>query len=158
MKIQDYIFRSMGQGEAEEIADWHYEGIYSFYDAKNDAEDLEELLDPLARSEGNYYSYINPEDELVGYMCYEVKERTGVVGLGLKPALTGKGLGKSFLDSIIDYVLSKERLDNIELAVATFNKRAIRLYKKSGFEVEQVFMQGTNGGEYEFYRMSKRIK
>lgn len=42
------------QSNAEEIANnWHYEGIYSFYDMQADPEDYEEILSPEAR--GNHY-------------------------------------------------------------------------------------------------------
>lgn len=41
-----FYFSLMSQSDAEKIADWHYEGIYSFYDMENDPEDLQELLSP----------------------------------------------------------------------------------------------------------------
>lgn len=41
-----FHFSLMSQSDAEKIADWHYEGIYSFYDMENDPEDLQELLSP----------------------------------------------------------------------------------------------------------------
>lgn len=50
-----FHFSLMSQSDAEKIADWHYEGIYSFYDMENDPEDLQELLSPEKRGE-NYWS------------------------------------------------------------------------------------------------------
>ena len=47
------------QSNAEEIANnWHYEGIYSFYDMQADPEDYEEILSPEAR--GNHYYFYKP--------------------------------------------------------------------------------------------------
>ena len=45
----------------------------------------------------------------------------------------------------------------IELAVATFNERAIRLYTKSGFEPVERFQQATNVGSYEFLKMRLQL-
>ena len=39
------------------------------------------------------------------------------------------------------------------LIVATFNQRAIRVYGKAGFKPDKIFMNETNGGEYEYLQM-----
>jgi len=43
------------------------------------------------------------------------------------------------------------------LAVAEFNKRAINLYKKLGFNTVEKYEQNTNGGVYNFLKMKKRL-
>lgn len=55
-----FHFSLMNQSDAEKIADWHYEGIYSFYDMENDPEDLQELLSPEKCGE-NYWSVFQTE-------------------------------------------------------------------------------------------------
>jgi ribosomal-protein-alanine N-acetyltransferase len=50
-----YRLRPMDEDCARAIAGWHYEGIYAFYDMEQDAEDLQELLDPRSWT-GRYYS------------------------------------------------------------------------------------------------------
>lgn len=155
--MKKYSFKPMLQSEAEKISKWHYEGIYSFYDQKNDPEDLEELLDPITRNKGNYHAAICETGELVGYMCYEANAGAVIVGLGLRPDLTGKGFGKGFLISIIDYVKERENSETIELSVASFNERAIRLYEGEGFKAVGTFIQETNGGKYEFKKMRKNL-
>ncbi len=42
-------------------------------------------------------------------------------------------------------------------AVALFNKRAIKVYEKIGFQSVERYMQKTNGGEFEFIKMKKYI-
>jgi len=44
------------------------------------------------------------------------------------------------------------------LAVADFNKRAIKLYEKLGFETSETYLQETNGGQYSFVKMKKLLK
>jgi ribosomal-protein-alanine N-acetyltransferase len=41
------------------------------------------------------------------------------------------------------------------LSVATFNQRAINVYRKVGFEDLEVFVNKTNSGQYEFLRMAR---
>ena len=42
----DYLFRPITVQAAQAIAQWHYPGIYRFYDLDEDPEDREEFLDP----------------------------------------------------------------------------------------------------------------
>jgi len=64
------------QQHALEIAnDWHYEAPYDFYDMKNDLEDYEEMISPIAR--GDRYYQVMREEKLYGFFCLEQKgERT----------------------------------------------------------------------------------
>jgi ribosomal-protein-alanine N-acetyltransferase len=48
--------------------------------------------------------------------------------------------------------------ENISLAVATFNKRAITLYERIGFRLTERFDQQTNGSVYPFIRMVLDVK
>lgn len=144
----------MTQEQAEEIAfHWHYEGEYSFYDMEADEEDLQELLSAEARGDA-YYSVIQGQ-ELVGFFCFfPVSNQTIEIGLGMKPELTGKGKGQQFVEAGIQYIISKSRPDHLTLSVATFNQRAIKVYKKAGFVEEGSFLQETNGGRYLFIKMN----
>jgi ribosomal-protein-alanine N-acetyltransferase len=40
------------------------------------------------------------------------------------------------------------------LSVATFNQRAINVYRKAGFEDAEVFLHETNSGQHDFLRMT----
>jgi ribosomal-protein-alanine N-acetyltransferase len=44
--MKKYRFTLMNEHDAYAIAQWHYEGIYAFYDMDQDPEDREELLNP----------------------------------------------------------------------------------------------------------------
>ncbi|VDG96822.1 Uncharacterized N-acetyltransferase YjaB [Lysinibacillus sphaericus] len=148
----NYIFSEMSQKEAENIAsNWHYEDIYSFYDIAADEEDLAEFLNPQER--GDKYFSVKISNEEIGFFCFENENDCVDIGLGMKPELTGRGLGLDFLKAGLSYAISKYNPENITLSVATFNERAIKLYKKVGFESTSSFMQDTNGSRYEFLRM-----
>lgn len=51
----------------------------------------------------------------------------------MKPALTGKGNGSVFFAFVINHI-EEQHHTPMRLTVATFNKRAIRLYEKFGFD------------------------
>lgn len=147
-----YTYLPLMQHQAEEIAyDWTYEGDFAFYDMPNDQDDLAEFLDPNQRME-HYYAVMD-ETQLVGFFVFEPGQHSLDLALGMRPDLTGQGNGTAFLESGLDFAIKQYQPRHIELAVATFNERAIRLYTKSGFEPIERFQQETNGGSYEFVKM-----
>jgi ribosomal-protein-alanine N-acetyltransferase len=62
-----FTFNKMKLEDAHQIASWHYEAPYDFYDWDRDAADLAELLNPQSWQEA-YYSVLNGENELVGFL------------------------------------------------------------------------------------------
>lgn len=150
-----FSFQQMNQQEAEEIANnWKYNGIYSFYDASADEEDYLEFLDPSKR--GNNYFSCYVQKSLVAFYSVEVREgNIAELGLGMKPEYTGKGLGLSYINAILAHVTSLYSINDFALSVATFNQRAINVYRAAGFSDVGVFTQSTNGSEFEFLKMEK---
>ena len=144
----------MDQLDAGAIAAWRYEPPYSFYDWTADADDLALLLDPEAR-EGRFFSVDDENGDLVGFFEFRVEGADVVVGLGLRPDLTGRGLGRQFVDAGLDF--ARERYDPpcFRLSVATFNERAIRVYERCGFQPGRTYDHATNGGVYPFVEMTR---
>ena len=142
----------MDQSSAEEVASWHYDGDYTFYDFPSDQEDLEELLDPNLRAK-KMFTARNSTGELVGFFSFNEIEHGLDFGLGLRPDLTGRGLGKDFVNTGLEFAKSRFSPDVIQLRVAAFNKRAIKVYERVGFIEVELFVNRTNGGEFDFVRM-----
>ncbi|MFZ0369587.1 MAG: GNAT family protein [Halobacillus sp.] len=144
----------MLQKEAEEIAHWKYNGIYSFYDMTADEEDYQEFINEEARGKRAFSVYEG--EQLIGfYSIIPVESETVDLGLGLRPDMTGQGIGGPFLQKALEYAQIHYGARSFTLSVATFNERAIRVYENAGFKVVQTFMQPTNGSEYEFVKMRK---
>ena len=149
-------FEQLNQKEAEAIAEWHYPEPYSFYDWTADPDDLRELLDPALRGDA-YWAARDEANELVGYFSFKPKGGTVEIGLGLRPDLTGRGLGASFLAAGLEFGRARFSAERFSLAVATFNERAIKVYERAGFSRERIYMHSTNGGEWEFLEMSRPV-
>jgi ribosomal-protein-alanine N-acetyltransferase len=93
---------------------------------------------------------------LAGYFSFKPKDGGTVeLGLGLRPALTGRGLGASFLASGMEFARTRFEPVRFLLSVATFNERAIKVYERAGFARDRVYMHSTNGAEWEFVEMSR---
>ncbi|MBN2556640.1 MAG: GNAT family N-acetyltransferase [Anaerolineales bacterium] len=150
-----FHIQPMDPASAAAIAAWHYEGPYAFYDMDQDPEDLAELLDPRSWKDRTY-AVTDEQGELVGFFCFERERETVDVGLGLRPDCTGKGLGWAFLEAGLAFARETYAPKTFTLSVATFNQRAITLYRQAGFEDGEVFQQETNGGTFEFLRMARK--
>lgn len=147
-----YLFRPMGDRETREISGWRYEPPYDFYDWTIDPDDLEELLDPERRKDA-YFSAFDERGALVGFFQFEVRGQTVDVGLGMRPDLTGAGLG--YLLAGVEFARERYSPARFTLSVATFNGRAIRVYERAGFRRETVYLHQTNGGELPFLAMAR---
>ncbi len=134
--------------EAMEINTWTYEEPYSLYSFSGEKEVIEELLD------GTYYGCCGDRGDLIGYFCFGANaqvpggrdanlyggEDVIDIGLGMKPALTGKGIGKEFFQAGIAFATKEFNAKMFRLSVATFNTRAITLYKNIGFKQGTIFL------------------
>jgi len=122
-----------------------------FLDAPSMDKTVDFLRDSLAA--GNPHLAAVIDGELVGWcdICrhsFEIEAHVGRLGIGLLPAVRGKGLGKALLDITIG---AAERLDfhRIELTVFSDNHRAMALYEKRGFVREGVMRRAARfGREY----------
>ncbi|WP_442599601.1 GNAT family N-acetyltransferase [Neobacillus sp. D3-1R] len=138
--------KDMNEVYAKEILTWKYEAPFDFYNIDFSDEALEELLN------NNYFAIVNDTNQLIGFFCFgkaaqvPIGERYGAYtedmvdfGLGMKPDLTGQGKGFEFLTFILDSIRETEKKP-LRLTVASFNKRAIKLYEKLGFVKEMTFL------------------
>lgn len=154
-----YKFVSMNEKYAHEIAfEWKYSDIYSFYDMTADEEDLQEFLNKDNWND-EYFVVLNEENQLVGFYSFSFEDGIMWIGFGLKPELTGMGIGKEFVTAGINFGVENfdYRYNYIMLGVALFNKRAIKLYENIGFIILDQYIQKTNGGEYDFIKMKKYL-
>jgi [ribosomal protein S18]-alanine N-acetyltransferase len=153
--VEGFHFAPLSQEDAEAVAGWRYPEPYSFYDWTADPDDLRELLEPERRGDA-YWAVRDDAGDLAGYFSFKPKGKGAVeLGLGLRPDLTGRGLGASFLAAGIEFARARFAPERLVLCVATFNERAIKVYERVGFVRDRVYMHTTNGAEWEFVEMSR---
>jgi [ribosomal protein S18]-alanine N-acetyltransferase len=150
-----FEFTKMTDEEAQEIAGWRYVPPYDFYDWVSNPDDLAEFLDPHRRGD-DYFSAFDEKGALVGSFRFKRDGKVVGVGLGLRPDLTGKGLGHGFLVAGLEFARRSFSPEVFRLAVATFNERAIKVYEGVGFVQGWIYRHETNGGVYEFLEMERR--
>lgn len=140
------VLVDMDDALALEILNWRYDPPYDFYNNEQDAETIKELL------EDNYFAVMKDDCELIGFYCAgsSAQVPAGVqvgayleddidVGVGMAPALTGKGNGVTFFSFVLESLYKTYGNVPVRLTVATFNNRAIRLYENFGFVKEIEF-------------------
>jgi [ribosomal protein S18]-alanine N-acetyltransferase len=160
-----FTFAPMDEATARAIRQWRYDGPYAAYNAENDAGDVSEELDRRS-------PYVAVRDEtgsLVGFFSFgtsaEVSERAAptlygpdrsiAVGLGLRPDLTGQGLGLAFVEAGLAFAREHYAPASFRLYVLSWNERAIRVYERAGFTHVRVFRQRNIHGENEFVEMTR---
>ncbi len=147
-----YLFRQMDDADARDLSSWRYEPPHDFYAPAADPDDLAELLDPVRR-ENVYFAVLDDENHLVGFFQFEGEGEAANIGLGLRPNLTGKGLGAEFILSGLAFARERFSPERFTLSVATFNGLAISVYERAGFRRGEGYSHETNGGEHGFLRM-----
>ena len=107
------------------LATWRYPPPYDFYNG-----DVEPVLN-LER----FFGACNERGELIGFYYFEPKPPDLEYGLGLRPDLTGRGLGFDFFVAGLAFAHERYRPRRVLLHVASFNERARRVYERGGFRV-----------------------
>lgn len=148
MKLE---FRAPIKSDIEDILTWKYDGIYSFYDNSIQKEKIE-WIESFIDSDDNFSIY-NEHNELVGNCSFYYIEEFFCLGVQMRPELTGKGFGTEFVRAIINFGKKKYNLSYIDLTVAKFNKRAIRVYEKVGFKFVEEIVNTIRGNDYDFLIM-----
>ena len=149
----------MNQEYASDIvSNWHYDDVYSFYDMAADQDDLTIFLD-IKNWQSVITAVLNEDDELVGWASFYTENDEFWLSLGLRPDLTGQGLGVEFVSECIRYAIShyEPSNDTMKLAVALFNLRAIKVYQRTGFIETNRTVRDTHIGQVDFIEMEKQI-
>ncbi len=148
-----FRFRPLRWRDALTVSGWHYDGAYAFYDMS-----LLVLLGVVAvqgvlRSVRQLEFYgVHEErggrEQLIGVFSFLRHGSAIEIGLGLRPDLTGHGIGLPFVLAGLDYARAHFAPKRFQLIVAAFNTRAIRVYERAGFAPVRNFTDYHRGRPY----------
>lgn len=152
MKLRLIDFK---ETHAKEICGWKYEGEYSIYNYpkwdKISSDKWGITIEEKRKSEFN--AVIDDNNYLCGYIRLLNKDEYIFIGIGLKPSLCGHGLGNSLMELVKQQCKKIYPGKKIVLEVRSFNKRAIKCYKRAGFKIDGAYKKDTPLGYSEFVRM-----
>lgn len=111
--FQCYTFPKMSESQKDY---WYFQKNYSFTKKS--------------------FAVFNQEDQLVGYISLRnirIFRRTSELGIVFDPNNLNKGYGTDSLMSFISYYFDTMKMNQLNLRVAQFNKRAYQCYLNCGF-------------------------
>jgi ribosomal-protein-alanine N-acetyltransferase len=121
----------LSEEHARAIAEWRYEFPYEWYDTSSDPRRIELFANP---EEHELRAVVDDHGELVGFFNFVHHGSEIRLGLGMRPDLTGRGLAQPFIQTGLDYARAEWRPRRFRLWVAAWNERALRAYRRAGFE------------------------
>lgn len=142
---------SLTREHAEDIATWRYDPPYDVYDMAG--ADPDDLLDPALG-----FHAVLADDRLIGFRSFGPDGRvTGWdydgsaldTGGGLRPSLTGQGLGRPVIAAGLDFGRARYAPAAFRVTVASFNARARRTVESLGFEVVGSFAARRDGRPFD---------
>lgn len=150
-------FRAMNRTFATEIARWRYEPPYDVYGYADD--DVEATIAYLTKKENQFYAVLS-EDELVGFRSFGEDGRVSGgnydesrldTGGGLRPELTGKGIGPNIIEQGLAFGSLAFGTQRFRVTIADFNLRAKRACEKLGFRPSESFARTSDRAPFTIY-------
>jgi [ribosomal protein S18]-alanine N-acetyltransferase len=141
----------MTRAYAADIVTWRYPAPYDCYDMTNASQAF------LISQEGCFYALVEGA-ELIGFRSFGEDGRVPGgnydssaldTGGGLRPDLTGKGLGREAIGTGLAFGRREFAPPAFRVTVASFNERALRVVRSLGFAREGSFEALTDGRSYE---------
>jgi RimJ/RimL family protein N-acetyltransferase len=142
---------------------WRYPPPYHIYNLEVD--DPTDTVAYFLMAENGYFAVHDDADALVGFCCYGFEGQVPGgdytldaldVGIGMRPSLTGKGLGYEYLAAVLDYAMESYQPLRLRATVAAFNRRSQRVFQKHGFLWDSSFV-ANNAARREFIIWTKEM-
>lgn len=148
----EVTFAAMDFAAAREILTWEYDPPYDIYNLTSSSQ--RRTLDSFLDSANRYFRIERGGGELIGFCCFGPEARVPGgeyspdqldIGLGLRPDLTGRGLGPVIIGRVCEFARQRFGALEFRVTIASFNQRARRAWEKSGFEFSGEFNRSTDG-------------
>lgn len=158
-RIAGVQVRALSSDEALAVTAWRYEAPWSVYDGR---------IDELISSDKGYQAIVEQgTDRFLGFICSGedarvpgLTEEEGVldVGVGLDPAIVGKGNGRLVVGSALDALARGTDACQLRTVVQAWNERSLRLCHGLGFEDAGHLVVGHDGGSVDYVVLRKTLR
>jgi RimJ/RimL family protein N-acetyltransferase len=153
-------FRPIDAKHARAIASWRYEAPYDVYNPG--VEGVEQSVQYFLDARNSIFSMIDEQGELIGFCSFgpdgqvpggEYSENALDVGMGMRPDLIGQGRGEKHLGAVLSFGKRMFNPMMFRVTVAAFNRRALRMCQKAGFNPVHSFRK--SGTDMDFLILTR---
>lgn len=145
----------MTSAGARIMASWQYPEPYAIYTLPSppSEEEMAYYLDPAMA----YHEILDESGALVGFCSFgedgqvpggDYRDDALDLGMGMRPDLTGQGLGKRFALAVVNFACSHYAPPQLRVTIAAFNTRAQRLWQGLGFQPTLHFASKVNNSPF----------
>lgn len=147
----ELTIRPMTAAGARVMASWQYPAPYAIYTLPSPPteEEMAYYLDPAMA----YHEMLDETGVLVGFCSFgkdgqvpggDYSDDALDIGMGVRPDLTGQGLGQHFASVVVEFACSHYAPSSLRVTIAAFNTRAQRLWQRLGFQPTSYFCRPNN--------------
>jgi RimJ/RimL family protein N-acetyltransferase len=145
-------FRPAEEADIRAFSAWRYEPPYDVYN--EDTEDSSTLVRYFLDPQVHCTAVTDESGELVAYCTFgpdgqvpggDYGDPALDIGLGVRPDLTGQGRGSSYVSAVIEFARATFAPRALRVTVAAFNRRALRVWERAGFQRVQTFERQRDG-------------
>jgi [ribosomal protein S18]-alanine N-acetyltransferase len=153
-------FTPMDEANARRFVRWQYQPPYDLYNMAETPEAVEAavsyFLDPaihctaITDEAGDLLAFCTfGRDGQVAGGDYSAEALD--IGMGIRPDLTGQGLGGRFAQAVLDFARYTFHPPAFRVTIAGFNRRAQRVWQKAGFRPVETFEALHNGRSFTIF-------
>ncbi len=148
--------RPMDAEAAEAVLSWRYVSPYDIYNLVLEGDERARAQAFFLDAFNGYHRIDGAKGELLAFCCFGADAQVPGgdytspaldVGLGLRPDLTGRGLGATFARAALAFGAERYRPVTWRVTIAAFNLRAQRVWHGLGFQRYSAF-EANHGGRF----------
>ena len=128
---------------------WRYPAPYHIYNASNKSVSIEDIA-YFTQPKLCYHSVLDEHNEMIAFRCFGLDAQVPGgdytddaldLGGGLRPDLTGQGLGRHVIAVAMNFAIDKFAPTHFRTTVAGFNLRAKKVCHSLGYRRASTFMR-----------------
>ena len=152
-----FQFHPLTRTEATSLISWRYDRPLDIYNIEVEPDGLQNTVDFFFEPANSYFAISSDLHEFTAFCCFGADGQVPGgdyslnaldIGLGIRPELTGQGLGARIARATIGYARQSNSPQRLRVTIAAFNKRALKVWQNLLFVPGQRFRNQNGGNEY----------